>query len=283
MDAKDDAKKGVSDPPPPPMPPPVMPNPFRPEARPTYFSPSMRSPVFSSTAARPGAISIEAQYANQVPLERQGAVSLTDNELVYATADYGLRGALPLSYGARERVPSRLRQARGPVEDVWARYAEAPADYLLFDDNSPQTWAALPIHERARWILGFRMGSSPDPGTPPSLAPLDYLDFDGNTQDSWNQLPDIAKLRWIARLRVGGQPLPDPAAPAPALAPAPAPAPERLSNTAIQRPSPPARPWTSDPQKIAIVAGVGAVVVLGAFLLLRSRNERPSPPRGRAR
>lgn len=116
-----EAKKiggGVSDPPPPPVPPPVMPNAFRPDVRPTYFSPSMRSPVFSSTASRPGAVSIEAQYANQVPIERQGANSLTGGELTYASAEYGLRGALPLSYGTRERVPSRLRQARGVEGDT---------------------------------------------------------------------------------------------------------------------------------------------------------------------
>jgi len=117
--------KGVSDPAPMPTPPPVMPNAFRPDVRPTYFSPSMRSPVFSSTAARPGAVSIEAQYANQVPIERQGANSLTGGDLTYATAEYGLRGALPLSYGARERVPSRLRQARG-IEDYLSE--ETPSE-----------------------------------------------------------------------------------------------------------------------------------------------------------
>jgi hypothetical protein len=81
--------------------------PFRPEVRPTYFAPSMRSPMFSSTSARPTPISIEAGYANQVPLERQGPIEMTTGRQIYGQPTYGLQSNIP----SHMIVP--LAQARG--------------------------------------------------------------------------------------------------------------------------------------------------------------------------
>jgi hypothetical protein len=90
-------------------------NPFRPEVRPTLAGSSMRSPVYSSTSARPFAVSVEAGYADQVPLERQGPISMTTNRLVFANPTYGLASNIPPSLIVPRSHVTTLRQAAAPV------------------------------------------------------------------------------------------------------------------------------------------------------------------------
>ena len=90
-------------------------NPFRPEVRPTIAGSSMRSPVYSSTSARPFAVSVEAGYADQVPLERQGPISMTTNRLVFASPTYGLASNIPPSLIVPRSHVTTLRQAAAPV------------------------------------------------------------------------------------------------------------------------------------------------------------------------
>lgn len=90
-------------------------NPFRPEVRPTLAGSSMRSPVYSSTSARPFAVSVEAGYADQVPLERQGPISMTTNRQVFASPTYGLSSNIPPSLIVPRSHVTTLRQAAAPV------------------------------------------------------------------------------------------------------------------------------------------------------------------------
>lgn len=192
---------------------------FRPTARPTYPSSSMRSPFFTATASRPSATMVSSEYALQVPLERQGARSLTGGEETYPTADFGLRGALPLRYGALHPMTTRLRQARSP--DPYQFLYSPPEDYLAYEGNSIASWDALPMHMRQRWLRGSRLGGAPAPFAPPASAPYDYLDV-GHTQAEWAALTEHARARWVLGLRVGNDPAPEPSAPSDAAPAAPA-------------------------------------------------------------
>ena len=89
---------------------PVMNDPFRPDVRPTIPSQSMRSPMLGSTSARPAATSIEAGYAAQVPLQRQGPTGMT------VGGNGGQIYGLP-TYGIPPVIPSNMvvRNAAGPM------------------------------------------------------------------------------------------------------------------------------------------------------------------------
>lgn len=243
---------------------------FRPTARPTYPASSMRSPFFSATAARPSATMVAAEYALQVPLERQGGRSLTGGEETYPTADFGLRGALPLRYGALRPMATRLRQARST--DPYQYLYSPPEDYLAFDGNSPASWEALPMHMRQRWLRGARLGGAPAPFAAPASAPYDYLDV-GRTQADWTALSEPARARWVLGLRVGNDPAPEVSAP---------------GSAAPAAPAAPGAPATPDPGAAPprVVRPIGPKVVMVAALVLglaaagvvvsRSRSARAS-------
>ena len=160
------------------QPAPVMPNPFRPDARATYFSTSMRSPVFSSTSARPGAMSIEAQYANQVPLERQGPIEMTTGEQIYGSPTSGLQSNIPTQYlqaNAHEGNYLRqatLRPAAGPfsphrsgdaASDAAAAAVDLP-DWAVGTYSQAQ-WTALGPAGRTRIVAAHNRDQAPSVAT----------------------------------------------------------------------------------------------------------------------
>lgn len=240
---------------------PATTDPFRPDERPSYPSTSMRSPFFSSTASRPWSMSVAEGYAERVPLERQGARSLTGGDVAYPVPSLGLRGALPMSYGALTPMQTRLRQARGPYDAL----VTAPFDYLAHDGNSDATWAALPMHLRQRWVRGFRLGARPADIVAPRTAPYDYLDT-GRRQADWEALDEAARLRWVVGLRVGDAPAPEPAPEPAPVAPvgAPAPAPGLPPSQARAPVS-----W----QRVGVVAAIGVAVALAGLALTRAKRK----------
>jgi len=127
------------------------PSPFRPEVSPTILAPSMRSPMFASTAARPGAISVEAGYANQVPLERQGPISMTTGNRIYAQPTLGLTSTIPASMTVPYAAVSRLAPAAGIASPFTRRSGVAMPDWATNVYTQTQ-WDRMSATDRQRLI-----------------------------------------------------------------------------------------------------------------------------------
>jgi hypothetical protein len=269
------------------QPSPVMPNPFRPDARATYFSTSMRSPMFSSTSARPGAISIEAQYASQVPLERQGPIEMTTGEKIYGAPTLGLQSTIPAQYlQARTHEGSYLRQATlrpaaGPFS--LQRSGDPEADALAplpewaVGTYSQAQWTALSPPARERLRTAHVSATTPGIGSQiitaliqgGTLATTAYLQYSQADRDTALRLAQQAgQDRLNELIAQNGRNTTDPAVQAQmaSLTTALATLGQRMN--APPPPPPPAGPSTG----LIVGLAVGGVVLLGGMVLLATRG-----------
>lgn len=272
------------------QPSPVMPNPFRPDARPTYFSTSMRSPMFSSTSARPGAMSIEAQYANQVPLERQGPIEMTTGNQIFGSPTMGLQSNIPAQYlqpkthEGNYLRQATLRPAAGPFSLRRSGVGE-PDEVALPDwavgTYSQSQWTAKTPEERNRIVQAHNSANLPSLPSQilstlvqgGNLALTGYLNYNQAERDQAFREAERSGRERIETLLAQNRNNPDPARSAEIASLTSA------LGTITQRLNAPTEKKEGPSTGLIVGLAVGGVILLGGMVFLATRGGGGRGPR----
>lgn len=163
-------------------------DPFRPYAVPSSPTQSMRSPQIGATSSRPGALSVEAAFANQVPLERQGPTGMTiGGETIYPTPTFGIT-TMPATRILS--MPSRLVK---PVTPQNIRPASS--------------FTGFPVSPAGR-VVSLETRVSPSAGADvPSEFISSQADIGNDARQAtiiWSRMSDSAQQAWIREHVRGG-------------------------------------------------------------------------------